>query len=176
MARDAASNHSPASAPLSVTTQASGGGGINQTAWYQAINTNSGLCLDDQDRNTANGAGLQQWACSTPAANNQMWQFRPTSGGFYQVVNRNATSLVWDIDGGPGATGDGTTVHLWSYVGGTNQQWQPVALGGGLYRFVARNSGKCLDVRDVSTANGARLQQWTCTGGVAQSFRLIPQP
>lgn len=65
--------------------------------------------------------------------------------------------------GGPSATGDGTQVQLWSYGGGTNQQWQPVALGGGNYKFVARNSGKCLDVRNVSTANGARLQQWTCT-------------
>lgn len=102
----------------------------------------------------------------------EYWQFRPTSGGYYQVVSRHAPTLVWDVAGGPGAAGDGTDIHLWSYVGGTNQQWQPVALGGGSYRFVARNSGKCLDVRDVSTADGARLQQWTCTGGPAQSFRL----
>jgi glucosylceramidase len=174
-ARDAAGNQSAASAALPVTTSATGGG-VDPNAWYQVINTNSGKCLDDQDWNTANGAGLQQWACSAPATNNQLWQFRPTSNGYYQIVNRNATSLVWDVDGGPGATGDGATVHLWSYVSGTNQQWQPVALGGGLYKFVARNSGKCLDVRDVSTANGARLQQWTCTGGVAQSFRLTAQP
>jgi glucosylceramidase len=67
-------------------------------------------------------------------------------------------------------------VHLWTYGGGTNQQWQAVPLGGGSYRFVARNSGKCLDVRDVSTADGAALQQWTCTGGPAQAFRLVQQP
>jgi hypothetical protein len=36
--------------------------------------------------------------------------------------------------------------------------------------------GKCLDVRGVSTADGARLQQWTCTGGPAQTFRLVRQP
>ena len=105
-----------------------------------------------------------------------MWQFRSTSNGYYRVVSRHATSLVWDVDGGAGATGDGARVHLWSYVGGTNQQWQPVALGGGLYRFVARHSGKCLDVRDVSTSDGAQIQQWACTGGVAQSFRFVIQP
>ncbi|MEV4414674.1 RICIN domain-containing protein [Catellatospora sp. NPDC049609] len=172
-ARDAAGNQSPASAALTVTTSSSGGGGggIDPAAWYQVTNTNSGKCLDDADWNTGNGARLQQWTCSATAAN-QQWQFRPTSGGYYQVVNRHAATLVWDVNGGPGATGDGAQVHLWSYVGGTNQQWQPVALGGGLYRFVARNSGKCLDVRDVSTADGAWLQQWTCTGGPAQSFRL----
>lgn len=42
-------------------------------------------------------------------------------------------------------------------------------------RLTLRNRGKCLDVRDVSPANGARLQQLTCTGGPAQSFRLAQQ-
>ncbi len=149
---------------------------IDPAAWYQVINTNSGRCLDDANRGTANGTVLQQWACGAPAATNQQWQFRPTGGGYYQVVSRHATSLVWDVNGGAGATGDGTQVHLWTYVGGTNQQWQPVHAGGGVYRFTARNSGKCLDVRDVSTADGAWLQQWTCTNGPAQAFRLARQP
>ncbi|GAB3833282.1 RICIN domain-containing protein [Dactylosporangium cerinum] len=147
---------------------------IDPAAWYQVINTNSGKCLDDADRGTANGTVLQQWTCGVPAAGNQQWQFRPTGNGYYQVVSRHATNLVWDVNGGAGATGDGTQVHLWAYVGGTNQQWQPVHLGNGLYRFTARNSGKCLDVRDVSTADGAWLQQWTCTSGPAQTFRLRP--
>jgi glucosylceramidase len=151
-------------------------GPIDTTKWYQVINQNSGKCLDDADWGTGNGTVLQQWTCSSPPATNQQWQFRPTSGGYYQVVNRNATNLVWDVNGGPGATADGTQVHLWTYVGGTNQQWQPVSLGNGYYKFIARNSGKCLDVRDVSTADGAWLQQWTCTGGVAQAFRLAQQP
>lgn len=33
-------------------------------------------------------------------------------------------------------------------------------------------SGKCLDVTDKSTANGARLQIWTCAGGTNQQFHL----
>ena len=55
----------------------------------------------------------------------------------------------------------------------TSQPWLPASLGGGAFRFTTRNSGKCLDVRDVSTADGALLQQWSCTGGGAQSFRLV---
>ena len=47
--------------------------------------------------------------------------------------------------------------------------------GNGYYSFVARNSGKCLDVRDQSTADGGLLQQWTCTSGPTQSFRLAAQ-
>ncbi|NEE14669.1 RICIN domain-containing protein, partial [Streptomyces sp. SID7499] len=95
---------------------------------------------------------------------NQGWQFRPTDGGHYQVVNRH-NAKAWDVDGGSGATADGTKVHLWSYVGGLNQQWRPEALaGGGQYRFVARHSGKCLSVDNSSTADGAGLSQQPCSG------------
>ncbi len=169
-ARDAAGNSSAASAALVVTTPQGGGSPPDPGWWYQVVNTNSAKCVDDADWQLTNGARLQQWDCAAPAAANQLWQFRPTANGHYQVVNRHAAGLVWDVNGG---TGDGTGVHLWTYAGGTNQQWQPVPLGGGAYRFVARHSGKCLDVRDVSTANGAGLQQWTCTGGPAQSFTLV---
>ncbi|MFJ7181572.1 RICIN domain-containing protein [Streptomyces massasporeus] len=54
------------------------------------------------------------------------------------------------------------------------RQWRPVNRGDLAWEFTARHSGKCLDVTDLSTADGARLQQWTCTHGSAQTFRLTP--
>lgn len=39
--------------------------------------------------------------------------------------------------------------------------------------MINTGSGKCLDVRDASTADGARLRQWTCHNGPAQTFRLV---
>ncbi|WP_433204199.1 RICIN domain-containing protein [Dactylosporangium sp. CS-047395] len=157
------------------TTGGGGGSQPSTTAWYQVINSNSNKCLDDAGWGTANGTALQQWTCSNPAATNQQWQFRSVGGGYYNVVNRYATGLSWDVNGGTGATGDGAQVHLWAYGGATNQQWQAVSNGNGTYRFIARNSGKCLDVKDVSTADGAQMQQWSCTGGPAQTFRLVAQ-
>ncbi|MFJ7087603.1 RICIN domain-containing protein [Streptomyces griseus] len=166
----------PAGAVATFTWDGSGGttdppaGSIDPAAWYQVRNVNSGACLDAADWGTANGTALQQWACGTAA--NQGWQFRPTDGGHYQVVNRH-NAKAWDVDGGSGATADGTKVHLWSYEGGVNQQWRPEALSGsGQYRFVARHSGKCLAVDNSSTANGARLSQQPCSGSAAQAFTL----
>ncbi|MFF0508681.1 RICIN domain-containing protein [Streptomyces fimicarius] len=166
----------PAGAVATFTWDGSGGttdppaGSIDPAAWYQVRNANSGACLDAADWGTANGTALQQWACGTGA--NQGWQFRPTDGGHYQVVNRH-NAKAWDVDGGSGATADGTKVHLWSYEGGANQQWRPEALSGsGQYRFVARHSGKCLAVDNSSTADGARLSQQPCSGSAAQAFTL----
>ena len=57
-----------------------------------------------------------------------------------------------------------------------NEQWQAVAHSDGTYSFEPRNNtANCLDVTDVSTADGAVLQQWACSGGSAQSFRLTAQ-
>ena len=65
------------------------GGGISSSTWYEVVNTNSGDCVDDTNGGTANGTAVQQWACSA-GSTNQEWQFQPTSGGYYQVVTRNA--------------------------------------------------------------------------------------
>ncbi|MEU3831909.1 RICIN domain-containing protein [Streptomyces microflavus] len=166
----------PAGAVATFTWDGSGGtteppaGSIDPAAWYRVQNTNSGACLDAADWGTGDGTALQQWACGTGA--NQGWQFRPAGGGHYQVVNRH-NAKVWDVDGGAGATADGTKVHLWSSVGSTNQQWRPEPLAaGGRYRFVARHSGKCLAVDGSSTANGAKLSQQPCNNSPAQSFAL----
>jgi glucosylceramidase len=154
-----------------------GGGGIDSSAWYQVVNQNSNACVDDSAGGTANGTSVQQWACGA-GNNNQQWQFRPTDSGYYNVLNRNAAAQneVWDVTGGASATADGAKIQTWAYGGGSNQQWQPVSLGGGFYKLVARNSGKCLDVPAASTANGVQLQQYTCNGTAAQSFRLAQQP
>ncbi|WP_434598979.1 RICIN domain-containing protein [Streptomyces sp. A5-4] len=145
-------------------------GPIDPAAWYQVKNNNSGACLDAADWGTADGTALQQWACGTGV--NQSWQFRPTSDGNYQVVNRH-NSKAWDVDGGPSATSNGAKVHLWTYGGGSNQQWRPEPVGtNGQYRFTARHSGKCLTVNGSSTANGAKLSQQSCDGSTAQAFTL----
>ncbi|WP_308122569.1 RICIN domain-containing protein [Streptomyces sp. WAC04114] len=70
--------------------------------------------------------------------------------------------------------GDGAKIQLWTYGGAAIRQWRPVNRGDLAWEFTARHSGKCLDVTDLSTADGARLQQWTCTHGSAQTFRLTP--
>jgi glucosylceramidase len=149
--------------------------GLDPAKWYQVVNANSGKCADAAGGGTANGTAVQQWTCAS-GNTNQEWQFQPTSGGYYQVVTRNAPASGWDVTGGAGATGDGIPIQLWTSGGGTNQQWLPVQHANGTYSFTPRsNSSECLDVTGVSTADGARLQQWTCTGGTNQAFTITAQ-
>jgi len=43
----------------------------------------------------------------------------------------------------------------------------------GYYKVIAKHSGKCLDVKGLSTADGANVQQWSCTGGNNQRWKLV---
>lgn len=140
--------------------------GIDPTRWYQVINQNTGICVDDANFGTTNGSIVQQFSCS--GGINQRWKFTPTSNGFFQVTTQQAQGLVWDVIGV--STADGAGIQLFIYGGGQNQQWLPQAVGGGFFKFTARHSGKCLT--SPSTGNGVHLTQSTCTGGSNQAFRL----
>src|ERR1700678_160988 len=129
-ATDTAGDTSPASSAVSVTTLASGGGGISSGTWYQVVNTNSGDCVDDTGGSASNGTAVQQWACGS-GNTNQEWQFQPTSGGYYQGASRNNTSEVWDVTGRTSATRNGTLIQLWSAAGGPNQAGLPTLHSNG---------------------------------------------
>ncbi|MFJ6904536.1 RICIN domain-containing protein [Streptomyces griseoluteus] len=66
----------------------------------------------------------------------------------------------------PGAAADGTKVQLFDRNGTDAQVWQK----GAGDTLVNKTSGKCLDVTDMSPADAARLQIWTCTGDPNQHF------
>jgi hypothetical protein len=157
----------------------SGGGPSSQistTAWYYIVNKNSTLCVDASAWGYTDGTVIQQYTCGG-AQTNQEWQFQPTDGGYYEIVNRNASStagldVVLQVTGGPWATANQVGIQLWDYAAATNQQWMPVSVGNGVYKFVARNSSKCLDVPGASAAVLIPLQQYDCNGTVAQSYTL----
>jgi hypothetical protein len=54
----------------------------------------------------------------------------------------------------------------------TAQQWRVVDQGSGAVSLVNRLSGLAMDVWGVSTADGARISQWTFTGNPNQRFQL----
>ncbi|MEW2146106.1 RICIN domain-containing protein [Micromonospora vinacea] len=59
-------------------------------------------------------------------------------------------------------------------AGGGWRAGEWVDLGSGYVQLVARHSGKCLEVPNAATTDGARLAQWTCGTGANQQWRRIP--
>jgi hypothetical protein len=144
------------------------------TGWVNLVSVNSAKCLDITGGETATGAGVpaQQWACW--GGTNQDFKLTPVSGG-YEITARHS-GLQLEVRGGPGATGNGTLIEQGVYSGESSQIWTLTTASDGAYYVKPTNDGSCLDVRGISKANGAAVQQWACLGGVNQQWRLVSVP
>jgi hypothetical protein len=90
---------------------------------------------------------------------------------WYNVVNRNSGKCV---DVRWAATSDGAPIQQYSCNGTYAQQFHFRPLGGGAFQVQYRNSSsKGWDVKDRSTASGARIQLWSYVGGSNQKWRLV---
>ncbi|MFI9583615.1 family 43 glycosylhydrolase [Streptomyces sp. NPDC052236] len=77
-----------------------------------------------------------------------------------------AQKFTWNADGTPNF---GTPVALGRTLPGPAGE---TAATPTAYTLVNRNSGKCLDLAGGNTADGANIQQWTCSGGANQKWRI----
>ncbi|MFJ2778941.1 RICIN domain-containing protein [Kitasatospora sp. NPDC087315] len=48
--------------------------------------------------------------------------------------------------------------------------------GEGPFRYINKSSGKCLEVADWRTDDGAPVRQWDCSSGDNQRWRLVDAP
>jgi poly(3-hydroxybutyrate) depolymerase len=143
----------PAGSPVQV--------GVN----YTLVAEHSGKLLDVSGVSTAAGALLQQWPAT--GGQNQQFDFLDSGDGYYRVRARHS-GLVLQVAG----SATGADISQQPDSGATSQQWRVTDLGGGVVGLVNRLSGLSMDVWGASTADGARISQWTATGGANQRFRV----
>jgi putative hemolysin len=87
-------------------------------------------------------------------------------GGCDNNRTTRAQRFTWNADGTPNF---GVPVRLGTTLDGPAGE---TAATPAAYTVVNRNSGKCLDLENGSTADGANVRQWTCTGGNNQRWRI----
>ncbi|MEJ2858554.1 MULTISPECIES: glycosyl hydrolase family 95 catalytic domain-containing protein [unclassified Saccharothrix] len=132
---------------------------------YRLVAVHSGKAADINGASTAAGAGLIQWAVGSGL--NQQFDFVSSGDGYYRVRARHS-GLVLQVAG----TSTGADVTQQADANSAAQQWRVVDQGGGVISLVNRASGLALDVWSASTADGARISQWTVTGANNQRFQL----
>jgi hypothetical protein len=148
---------------------------------YRLVAKHSGKCLDVTGRSYENGALMEQWECLDPkTAQGQIFTLVP-QGEYFQLVARNSGRCV-DVTGS--SQSDGVQLQQYTCQGASqaNQLWKltNVETSGGVeyFKLTAKHSGKCMDVAGGGTANGAKVQQWTCNGTNQQkwSFQSVESP
>ncbi|NUT47288.1 MAG: glycoside hydrolase family 95 protein [Saccharothrix sp.] len=137
---------------------------VEPGVYYHLVAQHSGKRADVNGASTAAGALLVQWPATTGL--NQQFDFLP-SGDLYRVRARHS-GLVLQVAG----TGTGADITQQRDAGTPNQLWRLVDHGGGVVSLVNQQSGLAMDVWSASTADGARISQWTVTGSSNQRFAL----
>jgi poly(3-hydroxybutyrate) depolymerase len=147
------SDPSPGTGPVEV--------GVN----YRLVAQHSGKFMDISGVSTAAGALLQQWPAT--GGLNQQFDFLDSGSGYYRIRARHS-GLVLQV----ASSSSGANITQQPDSGATSQQWRLVDQGNGVVSLVNRQSGLAMDVWDVSTADGARISQYTLTGNPNQRFQL----
>jgi Ricin-type beta-trefoil lectin domain-like/Right handed beta helix region len=157
----------PASPDPPSNSASAGSAALNiPSSWMTIISKSSGKCLDVSGISTAALALMQQWACW--GGDNQTFRFSPVTGG-YEITARNS-GLQLDVLGQ--STDDGGSIIQYPFWGGANEIWQVTPTSDGYFSLTPINSGKCMNVTESSGADGALMEQRTCSGIDSQKWSL----
>ncbi|MBX9422254.1 RICIN domain-containing protein [Streptomyces lateritius] len=139
---------------------------VDLSRWNLLASYNTGKCLEVGGWSTANGAGVNQWACHV--GNNQLWMGVPHGSG-QLIYNKNSGKCL-EVKGW--STANGAQIGQWDCHGGANQQWNVYEADGEdrTSVLVNVNSGKCLEIGGWRTDNGAPATQWDCHWGDNQTW------
>ena len=129
--------------------------------WYM-WGTPAYRCIDNPHGQTANNITMDIYNCLRDAQNEQ-WKFEETDNHY--VIIRNVTSQKC-LTVKNASTENNYPILQFDCNLGYNQQWlpEPTYPDGvsDFYQLRNRHSGRCLTVKNASTANGATLLQYTC--------------
>jgi hypothetical protein len=116
---------------------------------------------------TTPGARLVQYAST--GGQNQQFEFIDTGDGHVRVKARHS-GLVLQV----ASNTSGADITQQPDTGAASQQWRVTDHGGGVISLINRQSGLAMDVWARSTADGARISQYTYTGAANQRFARRP--
>ena len=122
----------------------------------------SGKCFE-----AASGLGIQS-ACTGASA--QLWTFTSVTGGF-KIVSVSDPTLCLNIPSGSTTRGAQVAVSTCASGGAAGQVWNPQSTGSDVH-LVNTTSQMCMDITGASTADGAKIIQWTCSGALNQTWTL----
>jgi alpha-L-fucosidase 2 len=132
---------------------------------YRLVAAHSGKAADINGASTTPGALLIQWAVRSGL--NQQFDFLPSSDGHYRIRARHS-GLVLQV----ASSTSGADITQQPDTNAPSQQWRVVDHGSGAVSLINRQSGLAMDVWQASTADGARISQWSYTGNPNQRFQL----
>ena len=138
-----------------------------QNGYYKLDHLGSGLLI------TASGTNIIIDFDSNK--DSQLWLMSPAGEGAFFLINK-ANGMALDVKNANPASNTDLQLYTLNYTNA--QRWKPELvdpLCEGLYTvFSAQNGSLVLDIKDNSTADGARLQVYQSNETTAQKFEVVP--
>ncbi|MBB4912803.1 glycosyl hydrolase family 95 catalytic domain-containing protein [Actinophytocola algeriensis] len=138
---------------------------VETGVYYRLVAQHSGKLADISGVSTAAGALLHQWPAT--GGQNQQFDFLDSGGGYYRLRARHSGLVLQVANANSGAD-----ITQQPDANASSQQWRVTDQGGGVISMVNRQSGLAMDVWNASTADGARISQWTPGTAANQRFLL----
>jgi pimeloyl-ACP methyl ester carboxylesterase len=136
----------------------SGGSGA-----YRLIAQHSGKHADIDGVSTAAGARLHQW--SSTGRTNQQFEFVDAGEGHFKIKARHS-GLVLQV----ASNSNGADITQQADTNAHSQHWRLTDHGNNVVSIINRQSGLAMDVWGYSSADGARISQYTYSGSANQRF------
>ncbi|MDX8051734.1 RICIN domain-containing protein [Lentzea sp. BCCO 10_0798] len=148
-----------------VGTAGGGTGPVQTGVDYRLVAQHSSKLVDINGGSASAGATATQWTAT--GGLNQVFDLLDSGSGYYRVRARHS-GLVLQV----ASSSTGADITQQPDSGSPSRQWQVVDHGLGVISLVNRQSGLAVDVWQASTADGARISQWTTGSGLNQRFGL----
>ncbi|WP_100443970.1 RICIN domain-containing protein [Glycomyces xiaoerkulensis] len=132
------------------------------TGVYRLAAQHSGKYADIDAVSTSAGATLIQWPATGRA--NQRFEFVDAGAGHYRIRAVHSGLVLQAA-----SNDNGADISQQPESDAASQQWRIVEHGGAV-SLINRASGLAMDVWEYSTADGARISQYTYTGDANQRF------
>ena len=101
------------------------------------------------------------------------WHLERQADGSFII--RSKAGTVLDVNGGPGAAGNGPNIQVWNQIEtNANQRFYIVKSDDGNgYQLIPKCSGFRVDVDNAGIADGTNVHQYEPNGSYAQRFNLV---
>lgn len=143
--------------------------------WYQIKNLGTNNCVDVFGAQDPVGTGVIDYPCKTvvgAGSYNQYWKFTRSTGDYYDMTPRHATTTRMDIVAQSALESAAVDIQLDSNAR-VSQEWQLQTRSTNVYQLVNRNSGMCLQVLNTTRYDPEiEYAQVVCNGSAGQTYSL----
>ena len=148
---------------------------FTEGAAFRFKNVNSGLYMQVEGGNAANGTNVSQWGSDGTELHN-IWHLYSAGDGYYNIVSHLGGGKTYALDIAGKKTADGTNAIIYNMSGGENQKFSLTQNSDGSYkiRTMITNGSSCIEVANADKTSGANVQQWTVNGVNCQDWILEP--